>query len=408
MLGSTRLCSAQNLQWRPSRPSPGTGLYPLVQTRNSGNRAGSLGGLNTQPYISGTMKRLDTGQVAATGLPLASGLHSDTFTASSSKYPTSSGNARPTLATFPSPTAKVGGTWRSLSVLNDSRPVTALPQSSIPTTSAASSTQIPIVILIRNILGAGQSLSAKITILISKTKLVSSIECTEPFLQQRFDSIGGTSITSIRGSRSGRGILRSILQLVGRAINGLEHSKAHMDAHDRNKPNFPSINQFLPGPGEVSNQIAEEEKEQSKENRSSMSTSDSHESKTATSKTSSSSSTVTGPTLSSLSKTSSMSSSRSSKISKILDYHAPVIGYPGPLSSLGTAANDIFDIIGSVLMSAYYITRIRNFIFLELPSYRSVLVAPGSSLVSALIHNHKCFGALCNTSSAIHQCYFFD
>ena len=348
-------------------------------------------GLNS--LSSGTVSKLSRGQAAATGLALTPGLQSNTSLASSSRPSKSSGTEIATLATSP---------LRSTTLLSSQ------PQSSSPISSAAPLTQIGLGPMLRNVLLAGQSLSAEISIPASKTKFISSIESTEPLLQQKFDSMGGVDIASTRCSQPGGGILGGMLQLVGCAFNSLEHLKAGVDAPPHgNEPDFPSINQDLIHLGEVSNQIAEEEG-QSNENRPSISTGDSDPSKSATSKTSSSTSTVTGASLSSsptssltssptsLSSTSSMSSSKSNNSSEILGYRTPIVGYPGPPLSLDAAADGIFEVIGSVLMSAYNTSSLLS---LTLPYDRLTTHAPSDSMVSALIHEYD---GLCPSLTRYH------
>ncbi|KAL6717744.1 hypothetical protein ACLMJK_003829 [Lecanora helva] len=369
------------------------------------------------------------------GLPLTPGLQSDTSLASSSKPSRSlGGHEVSTLATFTSPTAKVEGTLQSLPVSSNSTLATALPQTSSPssispTSSTAPSTQILLVPILRNILDAGKTLSAEITIPASKTKFISSIESTEPILQQKFDSMGGTDITSTRCAQPGGGIFGNILQLVGCAFNSLEHLKAGVDAPDGSEPDVASINHDLIQLGEISSHIAEEE-EQSDEDRPSISTGDSDPSMSATSKTSSSTSAVTGSSFSSspspspnsspnssptsspnssptsLSSTSSMSSSESNNSSEILAYRTPIVGYPGPPLSLDAAADGIFEVIDSVLMSAYNTS---SLISLTLPYNRSTIHLPNGSMVSALIRvtaqyfpfGARIFGFIDNTAPQI-------
>lgn len=379
-----RLCSTQSLAWQPSKKLSGIGWYPFVQTRSTANREVATSSKPTiahaSTHASDARNSIGSGRVLITtpvSIP-----HPGPITRGSynTAYIPSASSSRPAEAALPLSTTSSESTLQNLSITggsswNTAHPNLSVPKTSINYSSVASTHGVPLAALLRNIVTNGQGLSAMIIIPASKTKFIQSIESTEPAFQQFLNSMGGTVTSQNTCHRTSGGILVSMITLVGCAIDSLRALKAEIDIPNGNEPDFPSIEQNLKDIEGLSNKIAVEGGNENSDNRPSKDSGTSANKESTTSPSSSSSSRPSSSTLSRVLSTA--SSVDSSPIGEILGYRTPVLVLPDLYTIPVRASENILDIVGSALISAFYTTNSSNSVLLTLTHSRS-----GSSTVS--------------------------
>lgn len=284
----------------------------------------------------------------------------------------------------PVTTTELGSTLPNMSVTKTSSvlfvPVTATNQD-----IATSSDGAPLAGLLRQITNNGKSLSAKITIAASKTEFIQSIRSTEPSFQKMFDDLGGTDIPTDGCRHPGGGILNSIVNLVGCAINSLKTLKAKVDIPDGVEPDFPSIDRDLEDIGDISGQLTNRGGVIENHNKPSGSGSFGQSSVSrdlATSLSSNLFSTLSSSPLSSIASTT--SSLTSSTTSEILGYRTPIVGRPELDAIPATVSEHFLEIVGSALMSAFYTTNSSNSLLLTMEYSRSSFQISEDPKVSTL------------------------
>lgn len=228
----------------------------------------------------------------------------------------------------------------SLSSMTDV-PDLVIPSTSLsPTSSAASAYGLALAGLLAGIAKDGRSMSAEITIPVSKTAFLNSIESSEPKVQQFFNDLGGTDASSNSCGSSGGGLLGGLVHLFGCALNKMSSLKTSVNIPDGTEPNFSDIEKDLGTLGSVSEEITKEEQDDSSSSAKTTQASSTGNSITSTSHSSSSSSSSTSQ------------SSSSGTTSEILGVNTPIVGLPDSYSIPTSASAVVLDVVGSVLMTA--------------------------------------------------------